>query len=366
MIKIAYIGFSKIFGNNHKFSLHSGVAQSDFTYEILSENFNTTYFVCLDKKISKKIYYENIKSIVIKPNKFFFLWDAFLCAYRISTHKKFKYIVIYHSLLFGPLIILLKLIKLKVILQVNEVFYNDGIHNSLIFEFFEKLLFKIVDGFIFSTNELQKYIEINEKKKSSIPIIPGPINIPNFKNKIKNDIIKIVFAGVIDRNKVGGAFILLELAKKLNNSQYTIDFYGYADKKTLEEFLVELNNINFSSLTKVNYMGLLNQNDLIVKLSEYDIGIASQYIGTKFSLSSFPSKILTYLSAGLLTISATSPAVESWEFSKYIFIYRDPNLVDLIEFLNNIKDINNYKNESEINIIKIRKKISYDLKKYLL
>ena len=249
-------------------------------------------------------------------------------------------IVLYHSYLWIFLIPLLKLTKAKIILQVNEIFYNAGSHKSYIYKALERKMFSIVDAFIISSKEVLPFINISPVNKKIIGEIPGPIIKPLLSsNPSSGNKTRLVYAGIIDSNNKRGAFISIDLAKKLDDSNYQIDIYGYGDNQSLNMLITEIKTNNKISRSKVNFHGSVPPKNLPNILKKYDIGLAIQDRRASFSESSFPSKILTYMSAGLSVIATPTSAVLSWDHKDLIYVYKDKGLDDLKEY---IKRFNKY------------------------
>lgn len=353
---INYFGFLGKEQSRHSSSKTSGVALSEFTFNILSKSIQTNLFVVTDKNHlkSKKNFF------FIRNSKPKLILDTLTFIVKNYQTLKTKENIIYHSFLFFPATIFFKLLNIKYILQVNEIFHLSGTHNFFIYSKIEKMMFRYSQSFIVSSESVNDHIaKIINIKTKLITIISGPIsknnlldlnNPKNFKF-FSNYKINIVYAGVVDQIKCGGAFIALDLAKKLNNSRYEIHIYGYGNKDMLDLLNYTIEHSNKISNTKVLYKGNLNQKDLIERLSFYQIALATQYIGTSFSSSSFPSKILTYLSSGNFVISANSIAIQKWKYKDRISRYEKENLEDLVEIIKKYKSHDPRTNRSLIDDI---------------
>lgn len=364
--KVAYVGFSYMDGIKHSSATIGGVAQSDFTYEILNEVFDCDYYIAQSENIFD-INTGNKKQFRLRKGFWGNLIDATGLVISLKKNGPYEAVIVYHSLLYYFAIILLKILGLKQILQLNEIFYRGKDGCTKIQKTIEILMLKIPKKFIISTNSLRNFID---KDSKIVAIIPGPIYLSkntqtdcssnsDTDGQLGIENIKMVYAGIIDKEKNGGAFIAVQLASKLNCGNFKIDIFGFGGENDLKNLhdCIEINNIN--SLTKVKYCGELQHSELIHRLEDYQIGLSTQYIGTQFSESSFPSKILTYLSAGLNVISAASPAVESWEYSDILFVYKDIGLEDLEEYILAMK----IKSKLEISnqILSMRSQISSNI-----
>lgn len=88
---------------------------------------------------------------------------------------------------------------------------------------------------------------------------------------------------------------------------------------------------------EVTYDGLLSGEDYIRFLQSCDIGFSTQSSDSQFNETSFPSKVLSYLSNGLRVVSVRIKAIETSKVSEVMYFY-DENTPSAIA--NAIKSIN--------------------------
>jgi hypothetical protein len=332
-MKIAYIGFSKTGIAPHTGATPAGIALSDFTYSIISEQLRADYINCQDLLPNSKSDPGNL-TFYLRTHPILNCIDAIKFLIYFKFLKNYNKTIVYHSLLFAPFLVILKLFGGNYILQVNEIFHLSGTHSSRIHKIVEQLIFRLASGYIISTELIINELPLTKRpldNKKIICVIPGPIAIPNVRKvdlKAERINLRLVYAGIIDKKKNGGAFIAIELAHLLDDSRFSIDVYGFGTVEDIALFKYESNNTRCK--TKVTFLGNLAPTELKQRLGEYDIGLATQYIGTSFSSTSFPSKILTYLGSGLHVMAATSPALEAWRYKSLISLYSDTKLSDLV------------------------------------
>lgn len=341
-LKNAYIGFSNITGSRHSSASNGGVAQSDFTYTLLNEISGSDYYICHSDNPRSECA-GNFFPFRLRVSIIFNILDVMRLMKLLLANGPYKNIVIYHSFIFFPLVIYLNLLGLKPILQVNEIFCRSGTHNSAVYKLVEYFMFALTKSYVVSTESIRRFlIGVCKNGINIVAIIPGPINIKKSMPlelcadtyvKPKDDVIRMVYAGVVDRNKSGGAFVAVDLARKLNARGFCIDIFGFGTEEDMDALRDEIKSNNTISSTKVRYCGNLQPEVLQSTITNYDVGLATQYIGTPFSASSFPSKILTYLSAGLNVVCATCEGVALWKEKEVLFIYQDQNLDDLVAYL---------------------------------
>lgn len=362
-MSIIYIGFSNDDQKTQTVAAPSAVAQSDFTFKLISEITKTEYFYCLDylKEKNKK---DTKQPLQMRLGLILNLVDSFRALAKIKKRTDVKKIILYHSLSFFFLIPLLRIIGKHVIIQLNEIYSNEVPYNTIKRKIMEKIIISFSNEYILSTKELIKDIPNKNIDPNKIPIIPGPLNLEHFQVHKKKKTLSLVYVGVIDKAKVEGAFMSVNLAKFLNDKNFIIYIYGYGTNKNITDLNKNIEISNKKYLTKVFFKGCLPQSKLIKSIQKYDIGLALQP-ARSFSETSFPSKILTYISAGLFPVCSYSKPIESWVSENNIgYVHKNDNLSDLAE---KIKKLNHIDQKAvNIKAQKIYKTMKNKLLEYLL
>lgn len=329
--EVLYINFASDGECQDSRSYLPGIAHSKYSEEVLES------FMPIKKlRVSDNKKFKKIKNNLYIPRNWFGNLKESLCfTHKLLTKSKgIKIVIFYHSFIWVFLIPLLRLFNIKVILQVNEIFYNAGTHNSFFYKLVELTLFRLSHGFILSSKATLPFIKKSGSTQPVVGEIPGPLIKPFNKSKSTNgNKIKLVYAGVIDYKDKRGAFITAELAQKLNNIEYEIDIFGFGSEKNISKLISEIKINNKTSKTKIFYNGSVSPKKLASKLDNYDIGLAIQGKDASFSESSFPSKILTYISAGLSVVATGTTAVNCWNHKNLIFVYKNNDLSDLLDYL---------------------------------
>ena len=295
--KIRILSVARPIQSNFSFFRSEDVVVSD---NVSAHFFNT--FVC-DKKIIK----------VLSS-----LWIFFsLFLYLVFHLKRNSILVVYHSMAYVELIILVKkLFHIKLILEVEEV-YSDVSFVSLSKSKKEQRLFLIADSYIFPTELLDE--KVNYSKKPSL-IIYGNYSLPHTqRNKIDDGKIHVIYSGTFDTRK-GGAITAIRAAEFLT-SDYHVHITGMGSEKQVAEVEREIDSIREKSKCVISYDGFIKDEEFIPYLQQFHIGISSQNPDDKLSSSCFPSKILMYMSNGLSVLSSRAPAVIQSKISPFIYFY---------------------------------------------
>lgn len=128
----------------------------------------------------------------------------------------------------------------------------------------------------------------------------------------------LVYAGTFDPRK--GVFKAVEIAKYLP-SNFTLHILGTGSKTEIESILSYIDDTNSSSSCTVVYDGLKEGDEFAEFMERFDLGLSTQDPDQIFNDSSFPSKILTYLSLGLEVLSVNIKAVRDSKVSDSIHFY---------------------------------------------
>lgn len=281
---------------------------------------STGYFKSKETKInelSKLILFATFGSKGIISKLFSRLFTKIqLFVWLFKNLRKDDVLIIYHSLGYMRLINILKRIKkVRTILEVEEI-YSD-VNGRADFKNKEIRLLLNSDGYIFPTEMLDSAININKKPST---VIYGSYHKSAVNNAEKNkEIINVVYAGYLDAAK--GAAAAVESSRFLSEN-YHIHILGFGsanDIGIIQNRVSELSSAGYN----VSYDGLLKGEDFDRFLSKCDIGLCTQDPNAEFNNTSFPSKILTYLSHGLKVVSVDIPAIRQSRIGEYISFYTE-------------------------------------------
>lgn len=244
----------------------------------------------------------------------FFFW------FLLNVDKNEK-VIVYHSLGYCKLLTLLK--KLKGCIYIGEIeeIYQDvsPIKRSMSkaeFEFID-----VCDSYLFPTHFLNE--KLNQSNKPNI-LIHGVYEVEKLRNVKWNDSdIHVVYAGTFDPNK-GGAVAAISAAAYLPYN-YHIHICGFGTNHDIEGIKMRINEISLKSQAKVTFDGLIKGEEFICFLQKCQIGLSTQNPLADFNDTSFPSKILTYLSNGLKVVSIRIPVVELSGIGNCVSYYEEQN-----------------------------------------
>lgn len=334
MKKIMYIGYYNSLKNNQKRNITlSAVNKMNYIIEKLDKEFQVDVLSVSESKenknypLTKEKLLNNSKLILLPSkkngNKFQRLFQRILIRYSLIKYilkniDKNTKVIVYHSLGYINTIKWLKKIKnFDLILEVEEI-YADVIGDKKIRKK-EMEFFKVADKFIFPTKLLDK--EINKENKPYINI-HGTYKIEEEKSKKFRDQdgkIHIVYAGTFDPRKGGGA--AAAAAAEFLNENYHMHILGFGSQKDIDNMKKIILKISKKTKCTITYDGLKSGDEYINFIQSCDIGLSTQNPNADFNRTSFPSKILSYMSNGLRVVSINIPAIKESDIGDYMYYY---------------------------------------------
>lgn len=282
-----------------------------------------------------------------------------LFSYLLKNTKKDEKVMVYHSLgLMRCVYFAKKLKKFNMILEVEEI-YNDVAKKSNASVKTERKFIACADSYIFPTGLLNE--KLNKSGKPYV-LIHGTYQVEkDRKASFNDDKIHVVYAGTFDPHK-GGAEATLTAAGTLSLN-YTVHICGFGSPEDTEELKAKIDEINKNSKAKVVFEGLLTGEDYISFLQKCDIGLSPQNPDAEFNATSFPSKILSYMSNGLRVVTVKIPAVFESKIGKNVYYYEEQTPKAIAEAVMNIDFNDGY--DGRKRIAELDKEFQEDIKKLL-
>ena len=287
------------------------------------------------------------------------LYDKKIRKYLKQNVKKDDIIVVYHSLANMKLVKYIKKnITDKIVYEVEEI-YGDVINDEKT-KIKELKAFKNASSYIFSNDYLNSIINTKQ-----LPYVTcyGTYEIPTlYKESFNDNLIHCLYAGTLAQNK--GALNAINVAKYLPNN-YLIHILGFGSEKDIADIKNAVNEVNNSyGTTKVIYEGLKLNEEYLKFIQKCQIGLCTQNIDAAFNTTSFPSKILSYMSNGLEVVGVNIAAIKNSKVGQYIQFY---NVPDEKEIANAILNINLNNKTNNVDVVKeLDKEFKEDLKDMLV
>lgn len=288
------------------------------------------------------------------------LYDKKIRKYLKQKVKKDDIVVVYHSLANMKLVKYIKKnITDKIVYEVEEI-YGDVINDEKA-KIKELKAFKNASSYIFSNDYLNSIINTKQ-----LPYVTcyGTYEIPTlYKEAFNDNLIHCLYAGTLDRQKQGAA-IAINTARYLPNN-YIIHILGFGTSQDLSYTKNLIDEINKQyGVTKVIYEGVKLNEEYLKFIQKCQIGLSTQNMDASFNDTSFPSKILSYMSNGLEVVSANIGVVKNSKISQYIHFYE---VQDEKEIANVILNINLNAKSNNVDVVKeLDKEFKEDLKAMLV
>ena len=248
--------------------------------------------------------------ILTKAQMFFFL---------LKNVKADDTLIVYHSLALMKIVKKIKKIKkCNLIIEVEEI-YSDVKENDALRKK-EIDYFQVADKYIVITELLNK--EINRNNKPAVISHGTYLNVPKYSDKFNDGKIHVVYAGSFNPVK-GGAYSAIEATECLDEN-YVLHVLGKENTIDSELVIKKIEQFSLKTKCKIVFEGYKTGKEFNSFIQSCHIGLSTQQPDGKYNASSFPSKILMYMSNGLPVVSIRIPAVATSEVSEYIYYYDNP------------------------------------------
>lgn len=239
---------------------------------------------------------------------------AWLFFWLLKNTKKNEKILVYHvQWLSLPIRWAKKLKGFKLVLEVEEIYADVSLIHPY-FKVLEEKLIASADAYLFSTELLAE--KINHPQKPQITIYGAYKSYPFLFKPPEDGKIHLLYAGIIDSQKAG-AFNAIEATTFLPEN-YVLHVIGFGELEKLVKRIAELNKIN---KCKIFFDGTKSGEDYLEYTQGCHIGLSTQKMDGKYLDSSFPSKILSYMSLGLEVVSCYVECVSKSKIGKLVSYY---------------------------------------------
>lgn len=346
--------------------------RNGYFVEMISASRTANKRRCFHGKITKLTKMQSLKTFFTFPTGNIIkgilrvLSSNILLFVELMKLKKNEKIIVYHSLCYMKVVDLAHKIKrFHLILEVEEI-YADVTGKKKLKEK-EVVFLESADSYIFSTKLLDKII--NKYGKPSV-VVNGTYQVEKERDSTKKKetlqnknrkIIHCVYAGTLDSRK-GGAAAAVYAARFLS-SNYHVHILGFGSESEIRNIQDIIGRVKEKSEARISYDGLLLGEEYIRFIQNCDIGLSTQSPESDFNSTSFPSKILSYMSNNLRVVCIRIPAVELSAIGNYIFYYDKQTPEDIANAIRNI-DLNDNYDSREI-LLKLDMKFKQSLKEMM-
>lgn len=251
----------------------------------------------------------------------------------ICSIKRDDVVWVYHSLPFISLLNLLKRIKkFTLILEVEEI-YGDVI-NSKKTKKKESEMFQHSDAFIFPSYLLEEQFNYLNR--------PFAISHGTYRNSgvngqlFQDGKIHVLYAGTLDKRM--GSRLAINASLYLSN-EYCIHIIGGGTDEEIKEVKTMVDQVNSKNLCRVFYDGILTDKEYLEYVSSCQIGLCPHDPKESFNETSFPSKILSYMTNGLSVVSIKINNIVSSDVNDYMTYYEENTPQALAEAIKSVSPV---------------------------
>lgn len=262
--------------------------------------------------------------------------------YLVMNVKKDDRVIVYHSLaLRNTIRILRKWKKCDLTIEVEEL-YSDVTENEHQRQK-EIAYLQIADRYIFITDLLRR--EINTEKKSILS--HGTYwALPDYGFRFEDDKIHVVYAGTFCKTK-GGAYTAIEAAEFLDD-RYVLEILGGGSDEENAAVQDLIDEVSKKTDCEIRYVGFKSGEDFDSYIQACHIGLSTQQPGGKFNATSFPSKVLMYMSNGLRVVSVRIPAVETSLVGERVYYYDHQDAQEIAQVIRSVSFDDGYDSRTHL------------------
>lgn len=235
--------------------------------------------------------------------------------YLLFSLKRSDTLLVYHSPAYASLIRFIKAVRhVCLVLEVEEIYADVSLNEHMRRK--EQKIFDVADKYIFSTELLNEKIN---KKNKPFSIVYGAYAIEEKLSSVfPDDKIHAVYAGTFDERK-GGSLLAMQAAALLDN-RYQVHILGFGTPQQVERVKKMVDDVSLKG-GPITFEGLLHGSEYKKFLQSCQIGLSTQTSDGGYNDTSFPSKVLSYLSNGLKVVSADIPVLKRSRLCENISFY---------------------------------------------
>lgn len=245
------------------------------------------------------------------------LWgEAVFFLYLLRHVRRGDTVIVYHETAYFQWVRrLLRLKGAKLILEVEEIF-DDVSPLPPRLKKAEQRLLRAADRYIFSTGFLNQ--RVNTQGKPYAVLYGTYETEPRRGAGFGDDLIHVLYAGILEPRK--GVIAAIRAARFLPEG-YHLHVLGFGSEEDRQRVLDEIAEAAPRGGARVTFDGYLSGEEFTRFAQSCHIGLCTQDSTASFSNTSFPSKLLVYLSNGLRVVSVRIPTIEESPLAGILYFY---------------------------------------------
>jgi len=135
------------------------------------------------------------------------------------------------------------------------------------------------------------------------------------------------------------------LASGFLTGRYHMHIIGNGSTNDIDDLKLQIDEISKVSSCKISYDGFHTGNNYSSFMANCHIGLCTQGANEKFNTTSFPSKVLSYMSHGLRVVSVRIPAIETSKIGRYVSFYEGDDGEAIAQAISSINLDESYESE---------------------
>lgn len=254
----------------------------------------------------KWIVTRKLNSLILRLR--FFLW----CLCHL---KKGEQVLVYHSLGYDAAFVkLARWRQIRIVGEIEEI-YQDVHAQRKAYAVGEYKFFGACSKYLFPTSLLND--KLNASGKPSVVVHGVYATEPIVEEKYDDGRVHVVYGGTLDPNKGGAA---AAAAAAYLPKHFHVHICGFGDPTQIKAAIAE---VSARAEATVTFEGELKGDDYKHFIQKCHIGLSTQNPDAAFNATSFPSKILVYLSNGLKVVTIDIPAIRKSGVADSVFFYHE-------------------------------------------
>lgn len=241
-------------------------------------------------------------------------------------------VIMYHSpnLLLVNLLFMLKNVHL---IEECEEIYGD-IYGKKWMSFLEHIFLKQADSYIFPTELLNPIV--NTKKKPHLVVHGSYKDVgAQFFSDSKQELVyfdsnlyHVAYTGILDPKK--GCMDVVKAAEYLDESYY-IHILGFGSQSEIDIIKRLIEELSTKTKCKISFDGMRRGIEYTNYLNHLNLGLCTLNTEEAFTLTQFPSKIISYMAAGVPVLCSEVKAIKTCDVSSAITFYNGNTPKDIAE-----------------------------------
>lgn len=248
-------------------------------------------------------------------------------------------VIMYHStgLLWVNVLFMIK--KVHLIEECEEI-YGD-IYGKKWMSYLEKKILTKADAYIYPTYLLNSIVNTKNKPFLVVHGAYKDVGAECFEDSNKEvvefspDFYHVAYTGILDSKK--GCIDVIRAAQFLDENYY-IHILGFGGDEEIEITKKEIERVRKLTKCKLSYDGLRKGADYTNYLKHLDLGVCALDTDYQFINTQFPSKIISYMSAGIPVLCSEARAILTSDVSEALFFYKGNESQNIAEGIISVRE----------------------------